>query len=156
MLVTDARDVFDHVNKDTLGLPQNRSLALEVTLLREELGYAGTTLRWTASHNQLADFLTKERDADFWFATVREGTWNVRNDDEVEKRAAKRVSAKSRKLLARETIASACRLEGSKAAQRGGPAEIDSGAVIMALDAEILSLRAKLGERLVENEAPGG
>ena len=47
MLVTDARDVFDHVNKDTLGLPQNRSLALEVTLLREEMGYAGTTLRWT-------------------------------------------------------------------------------------------------------------
>ena len=41
-------------------------------------------------------------DADFWSATVRGGTWNVRNDDEVEKRAAKRQSAARRKLLARE------------------------------------------------------
>ena len=151
MLVTDARGVFDHVNKETLGLPQNRSLALEVTLLRDELGYPGTTLRWTASHNQLADFLTKERDADFWFTVARDGTWNVRNDEEVEKRAMKRASATRRKNLAREPAA-VCRADKRpkviKSDIKDDPAEFDLERVVQALDEEILALRAKLSAEL--------
>ena len=119
-----------------------------MTLLRDELGYPGTRLRWTASHNQLADFPTKERDADFWFTVARDGTWNVRNDEEVEKRAMKRASATRRKNLAREPAAVACRADKRPKVIKDDTAEFDLERVVLALDEEILALKAKLSAEL--------
>lgn len=59
-VVTDARDVYDRLAKETGGLPEQKALTMEIAIVREWLLSTGANLRWTADENMIGDGLTKE------------------------------------------------------------------------------------------------
>ena len=60
MIVTDARDVYDKVSTEKGGLPQQKTLALEMGTIRECLVNSGPLIRWTADENMIMNGLTKD------------------------------------------------------------------------------------------------
>ena len=59
LLVTDARDVYDHLRKEGAQPPEQRSIAMELTDLRQDLLNGRLSIAWTSTANMLADSLTK-------------------------------------------------------------------------------------------------
>ena len=59
-VVTDARDVYDRLAKETGGLPEQKALTMEIAIVREWLLSTGAELRWTADENMIGDGLTRE------------------------------------------------------------------------------------------------
>ena len=62
-VVTDARDVYDRLAKETGGLPEQKALTMEIAIVREWLLESGATIRWTADENMIGDGLTKDKQA---------------------------------------------------------------------------------------------
>jgi hypothetical protein len=84
VVVTDARDVYDHLRKDTMSLPQNRSLALEVHVLRSWLELPESHIRWTATYNMPADPLTKAMLPTMLLDVLSRGTYCISLDSIVD------------------------------------------------------------------------
>ena len=61
-VVTDARDVYDRLAKETGGLPEQKALTMEIAIVREWLSSTGATIRWTANENMIGDGLTKDQE----------------------------------------------------------------------------------------------
>ena len=61
-VVTDARDVYGRLAKETGGLPEQKALTMEIALVREWLVTTGSEVRWTADENMLANGLTKDHE----------------------------------------------------------------------------------------------
>ena len=90
MLVTDARDCHDHLQRETMATPQQRTLLFDLASIRETLDSGSTTLRWTATENMLVDALTKRMDSGHLLHLVSGGMWSVTYDERfVNKEIAK-------------------------------------------------------------------
>ena len=62
-VVTDARDVYDRLAKETGGLPEQKALTMEIAGIREWMTETSCQLRWTADENMVNDGLTKDKQA---------------------------------------------------------------------------------------------
>ena len=60
-VVTDARDVYDRLSKETGGLPEQKALTMEIAGIREWMVATSAELRWTADENMINDGLTKDK-----------------------------------------------------------------------------------------------
>ena len=60
--MTDARDVYDRLAKETGGLPEQKALTMEIAIVLEWLMQTGAALRWTADENMIGDGLTKDQE----------------------------------------------------------------------------------------------
>ena len=60
-VVTDARDVYDRLAKETGGLPEQKALTMEIAGVREWIMETSAALRWTADENMINDGLTKDK-----------------------------------------------------------------------------------------------
>ena len=90
MLVTDARDCHDHLQRETMATPQQRTLLFDLASIRETLDSGSTTLRWTATENMLVDAFTKRMDSSHLLNIVSDGMWSVIYDERfVNKEIAK-------------------------------------------------------------------
>ena len=89
-VVTDARDVYDRLTKETGGLPEQKALTMEIAGIREWLLDSSTELRWTADENMINDGLTKDKLASrHHLARIFAGsTWSVEHDADLVRTTA--------------------------------------------------------------------
>ena len=77
MVVVDAKDVFDKCSSDSTYGSQ-KSLAFAVAWMRSILRRPGTSLKWTATENVIADGGTKVMDMHHLRTTLDRGRWSVK------------------------------------------------------------------------------
>ena len=82
-LVVDARDCFDHLNKETSALPSQKALMFDLAAIRGSINEGHTKMRWTATENMLADCLTKPMDPDHLIDILTLGEWSVAYDSQL-------------------------------------------------------------------------
>ena len=60
LIVSDARDVYDHMRKEgSSGVPEQRAILLELEEFKDDVMSGRISVAWTATENMLADGLTK-------------------------------------------------------------------------------------------------
>lgn len=57
--VTDARSVFDYLQKDSISTSSDKRMAIEDALLRETVRQPGASVRWVDGMQNIANVLTK-------------------------------------------------------------------------------------------------
>ena len=89
-VVTDARDVYDRLSKETGGLPEQKALVMEIAGIREWLLEALAQIRWTADENMIGDGLTKDKPASrHHLARILAGNvWSIEKVEDLIRTAA--------------------------------------------------------------------
>ena len=59
LCLVDAKSLFDHLVKTTVGATEDRRTAIEMQLVRQSMLETGTTVKWVNHERMLADCLTK-------------------------------------------------------------------------------------------------
>ena len=95
--VTDAKDCYDRVTKDT-GFGSQKSLMFSVANIRQTLRRPQTSFRWTATANLFVDGGTKAMDTTHLKLILQKGEWSIEYQPEFIKQTYKR--KKETELLA--------------------------------------------------------
>ena len=84
-VVTDARDVYDRLAKETGGILEQKALTMEIAIVREWLLASGAILRWTADENMIGDGLTKdvERSRHHLARILKGNVWSIEREPEL-------------------------------------------------------------------------
>ena len=106
MIVTDARDLFDKLSTEKGGLPQQKTLTLEIATIRERLVNSGALIRWTADENMIMNGLTKDhKESRQHLARVlQSGEWSVQRDAALVREKSASRSKRTRQLNSTCTI----------------------------------------------------
>ena len=59
--VVDAKSLFDHLSKETVGTTSDKRTALEMQVIRQTLAETGTKVRWVPHPRMIVDALTKKQ-----------------------------------------------------------------------------------------------
>lgn len=59
LCVVDAKSLFDHLIKETVGATEDRRTAIEMQVIRQSLEETGTAIRWVPHPKMVIDALTK-------------------------------------------------------------------------------------------------
>ena len=57
--MVDAKSLFDHLVKETVGATEDRRTAIEMQVIRQSLEETGTAIRWVPHPKMVIDALTK-------------------------------------------------------------------------------------------------
>ena len=57
--IVDAKSLFDHLSKETVGTTSDKRTALEMQVIRQALAETGTQIRWVPHPSMVVDALTK-------------------------------------------------------------------------------------------------
>eukprot|EP00435_Cladocopium_sp_Y103_P054053 s1186_g17.t1 len=90
--VTDAKDTFDSVTRDT-GFGNQKSLMFSISSIRQQLRRPQTSYRWTATANMFVDAGTKWMDAAHLRSTLSRGEWSIEYRPEFVKQTSKKKPA---------------------------------------------------------------
>ena len=90
--VTDAKDTYDKLTKDT-GFGTQKSLSFTLASLRQSLRRPNTSFRWTATANMFVDTGTKRMNNDNLRRTLLRGEWSVEYTEEFVKQTSKQKKA---------------------------------------------------------------
>ena len=90
--VTDAKDTFDCVSRDT-GFGNQKSLMFTISSIRQQLRRPQTSFRWTATANMFVDAGTKWMDAAHLRSTLSRGEWSIEYRPEFVKQTSKKKPA---------------------------------------------------------------
>ncbi|CAE7294222.1 RE1 [Symbiodinium natans] len=87
-VVTDAKDTYDRVSKDT-GFGAQKSLVLTLALLRQLLRRPRTCIRWTDTANMFVDAGTKAMDCGHLKRVICNGSWSIEYNTEFVRQKVK-------------------------------------------------------------------
>ena len=82
-LVTDAKDLYDTLSKETSSMPEQRALIFELAGFREWLVKYSTGIKWTADENMIVDALTKDKrqSRNHLARILSHGRWSISKQD---------------------------------------------------------------------------
>ena len=103
-VAVDAKSVYDHLSKPTVGTGKDKRAAIDLQFAREVLSRDDSQIRWVDGRYQLADDLTKLRDGDLIRAAMRESRATLVAEDEAlqqreRERELRRSQAKAKASL---------------------------------------------------------
>ena len=57
--IVDAKSLYDHLSKETVGITSDKRTALEMQVIRQTLSETGTNVKWVPHPSMIVDALTK-------------------------------------------------------------------------------------------------
>ena len=91
-LVTDAKDLYDTLSKETSSMPEQRALIFELAGLREWLVKYSAGIKWTADENMIVDTITKDKQQsrNHLARVLSHGRWSISKQDALVRSIADR------------------------------------------------------------------
>ena len=79
VVVTDSKSLFDCLNKTVCTYTQadDKRTAIDIAILKDDLGLSGGHPRWIEGANTIADPLTKKMRGDFLRGVANKGFWTL-------------------------------------------------------------------------------